>query len=149
VSAARALIGEREIVVRGVDYGPGCAALVQAALHAAGRPLPRDARDAGRIHALAASRRALKPFARAAAGDLVFLADREGGPPAHVGLVARVDGDGTALVLHRTSRGVLPLRVNADARAADAGRRTNDTLLVEGRPVPAASLVVGAADLLR
>lgn len=143
VAAAQALVGERQVVVGTHDYGPGCAALVRAALDAAGRPLPAAVSDAAALHALATSRRALKPLARATPGDVVFLADRPGGPPTHVGVVARVE-DGTAVVLHRTSRGVLPLHLRAGT-----GTSRSDSLLVNGRTVPAASLALGAADLLR
>jgi hypothetical protein len=153
VAAAQALVGEREVVVGGVDYGAGCLALVRAALDAAGRPLPPGTRDAAGVHALAVSRQALKPLARASPGDVVFLADRPGGTPEHVGLVARVEPDGTAVVLHRTARGVVPLRLNGTPpgrRAApEAARRSNDALLVNGRAIPAGSLALGAADLLR
>ena len=145
VSAAQALVGERAVVVGGQDYGPGCEALVRAALDAAGRPLPLDVRDARAIHALAAARGVLKPLARAAPGDVLFLADRPGGAPAHVGVVARVEEDGTAVVLHRTARGVVPLRVNP----ARDGARSNDSLLVNGRAVSAGALALGAADLVR
>ena len=51
-----------------------------------GRPAPRAALDARALHAFARERAALRR-GRPAAGDLVFLADRPGGPPEHVGLV--------------------------------------------------------------
>jgi hypothetical protein len=153
VAAAQALVGERDVVVDGVDYGAGCVALVRAALDAAGRPLPRSARDAAALHALARARGALKPLVRAQPGDVVFLADRPGGAPEHVGLVSRVEIDGTAVVLHRTARGVVPLRLNGafpDRRdAPETSRRVNDALLVDGRAIPAGALALGVADLLR
>jgi hypothetical protein len=153
VAAAQALVGERDVIVGGVDYGAGCMALVRAALDAAGKPLPGTARDAASLHDLARSRGALKPLLRAQPGDVVFLADRPGGTPEHVGLVSRVEIDGTAIVLHRTARGVVPLRLNGafpDRRVApETTRRVNDSLLVKGRAVPAGALALGAADLLR
>jgi hypothetical protein len=152
VAAADALVGRRTIVVDGVDYGTDCAALVRAALQRAGHPLPADARDAAALHALAARRGALKPPRRAASGDVVFLAERPGGAPAHVALVARTEPDGTAWVLYRVARGVLRMRLNLswpDRRTDPAtGALVNDTLIAAGRAVPAGSLVVGAADLL-
>ncbi len=151
VAAASSLLGRRTIVVDGVDYGDGCAALVRAAFERAGRPLPQSARDPASIHALAASRGVLKAGAQAAAGDVVFLADQPGGLPAHVGIVERVDGDGKALVLHRVARGVMRLRVNLSqpGRATDAsGKRLNDMLVVGAAPVTAGSLVVAFAALL-
>jgi hypothetical protein len=153
VDTAAALVGSRTIVVDGVDYGSGCAALVRAAFVRAGRALPADARDAPAVMAVAERRGALSHSRRAAAGDLVFLSDRPGGPVAHVGLVARVEPDGTLVVLHRVARGVRRVRVNLayPDRAVDpsTGRHINDTLLVRSQAMSAGSLVVGVSDLLR
>jgi len=152
VETAAALVGSRRVVVDGVDYGPGCAALVRAAFERAGHPLPASVRDVTALHALAASRGVLRPPARAAPGDVVFLADRPGGPPAHVGLVARVEADGTAVALHRVARGVMRLRLNAGkpSQLSDpaTGRRLNDSLLIGGTAVPAGYLGVDVAGLL-
>lgn len=152
VETATALLGSRRVVVGGVDYGPGCAALVRAAFERAGHPLPASVRDVAALHALAASRGVLRPPTRAAPGDVVFLADKPGGAPAHVGLVARVEADGTAVALHRVARGVMRLRLNAGKRSQlsdpATGRRLNDTLLIGGAAVPAGDLVVDVADLL-
>jgi hypothetical protein len=152
VEAAAALVGKRKIVVGGVDYGPDCAALVRAAFDRAGHPLPASVRDASGLHALAASRGVLRPPARAVPGDVIFLADRPGGPPTHVGLVARIDGDGTAVAFHRVARGVMRLRLNVGqpSRLTDpaTGRRLNDALVVGGTTVPAGDLVVDVAGLL-
>jgi hypothetical protein len=138
--------------VGGRDYGDDCAALVRAAFDAAGRALPSDARDAAALHAFANRAGALKRGAPRP-GDLVFLANRPGGRAAHVGLVSRVEPDGTALVLHRVSRGVVPIRVNVAwperASDPDTGKRVNDSLVVGGQRLPAAKLVVGRAALLR
>ncbi len=152
VEVAAGLVGSRQVVLDGVDYGPGCAALVRAALDRAGHPLPPSVRDAAALHALAASRGVLRPPARAAPGDVLFLADRPGGPPTHVALVARVEADGTAVALQRMARGVMRLRLNVGhpSRLSDpaTGRRVNDALVVGGAPVPAGDLVVDVADLL-
>jgi len=151
VETAASLVGRREIVVGGRDYGDGCVALVRAAFDRAGHPLPPTAQDAASLYALALSRGLLRPGIRSAAGDVVFLSDRPGGPPAHVGLVARVEPDGTALVLHRVARGVMRLRVNLGypGRVADpaTGKRLNDTLVVGSAAQPAGSLVVAIATL--
>jgi hypothetical protein len=152
VEVAESLVGRREVVVDGHDYGPGCAALVRAALEQAGHSLPPSARDASSLHAIAEARGSLRRGLQSAPGDVVFLADRPGGRPAHVGLVARVDPDGTAVVLHRLARGVARMRLNLSypARAADpaTGKRLNDTLAVGSTALPAGSLVVGVAPLL-
>jgi len=153
VAAASALVGRRTIVVGNVDYGADCAALVRAAFDQAGRPLPAEARDAATLYAYALRRGAFAAPRLASPGDVVFLADRPGGRPAHVGLVARTDGDGTALVLHRVARGVQRVRVDLGAgdrqTPVDPSHRQDDALLIAGRSVPASRLVVATADLLR
>jgi cell wall-associated NlpC family hydrolase len=153
VEAASALVGRRSVVVDGTDWGPGCAALVRASLDHAGHPVPAEVRDAAQLHALAERRGLLRAGRRIQAGDVVFLADRPGGRPSHAGLVARAEPDGTAVVLHRVARGVMRLRLNLawPQRSNDpsTGRLVNDTLYVGREPVPAGSLVVGVADLLR
>ena len=153
LTAVSSLVGRRSVVLDGVDYGMGCAAVVRAAFARAGRALPAEVRDAAAIHALASARGALTASRTPVAGDLVFLADRPGGPAVHVGLVTKSQPDGTAVVLHRTRYGVLRLRVNLayPSRSTDpaTGKQINDALLVGGRSEPAGKLVVGVADLLR
>jgi len=153
LTAVSSLVGRRSVVLDGVDYGSGCAAVVRAAFARVGRALPAEARDAAAIYALARVRGALTTSRTPVPGDLVFLADRPGGPAAHVGLVTRSQPDGTAVVLHRTRFGVLRLRLNLayPSRSTDpaTGKQINDALLVGGRSEPAGKLVVGVADLLR
>jgi cell wall-associated NlpC family hydrolase len=153
VDAATSLVGRRQIVLDGVDYGPGCAALVRASLDHAGHPLPTDVRSVPQLHAFAERRGALRAGRRLQPGDVVFLADRPGGRPAHAGLVARADPDGTAVVVHRVARGVMRLRVNLawpqKTNDPATGRLVNDTLAVGKEQLPAGSLVVGVAELLR
>ncbi len=153
VEAASSLVGRSAIVLDGVDYGPDCTAVVRAAFARVGHPLPPEVRDAEALHAFADRRGALTASRRPARGDLVFLADRPGGLPAHVGLVVRAEPDGTALVLYRVTRGVLRVRMNLahPAQPTDpaTGKHINDTLVVKARALPAGSLVVGVSDLLR
>jgi hypothetical protein len=81
---------------------------------------------------------------------VVFLADRPGGGPAHVGIVETVGADGTATVLHRTGRGVARLRVNAEhpwTLKGDRGRIVNDPLVTGSGRVPAGRLFVAWASL--
>ncbi len=148
IDTAAALVGSREIVVGGVRYGDACASLVRAALAEAGAPVPDG--DAAELLAVARQRGKVHRFAPAP-GDLVFLADRPGGPTEHVGLVQSVSPDGTALVLHHTERGVARLRVNAaqpwKART-DAGKALNDVLLVGAGRVTAGRLLVTYATVL-
>jgi cell wall-associated NlpC family hydrolase len=150
IDAAQGLVGRRDIVVSGVRYGDGCVALVRAAFAEAGAPLPASAADAPSLLALARERGAVRR-SRPAAGDLVFLADRPGGPAEHVGLVASVGDDGTALVLHHTERGVARLHMNAGQpwkARTEAGKAVNDVLLVGAGRVTAGRLLVGWATLL-
>jgi hypothetical protein len=150
IDTASDLVGRREILVGGRAWGDGCAALVRAAYAAAGVPFPEHASDATALHALARERAATRR-GRPAPGDLVFLADRPGGPPEHVGLVEAVHDDGTALVLHRTDQGVLRVHVNGGQPwklRADSGRALNDVLLVGAGHVSAGRLVVGYATVL-
>jgi cell wall-associated NlpC family hydrolase len=150
ISAAEGLVGRRDIVVSGVRYGDGCAALVRAAFAEAGAPLPAGAGDAPSLLALARERGAVRR-SRPAAGDLVFLADRPGGPAEHVGLVASVSEGGTALVLHHTERGVARIHLTPGQpwkARSDAGKALNDVLLVGAGRVTAGRLLVAWATLL-
>lgn len=150
LDAAEGLVGRRDIVVGGVRYGDGCAALVRAAFAEAGAPLPEGARDAPSLLSLARERAGARR-SRPTPGDLVFLADRPGGSAEHVGLVSSVAADGTVLLLHHTERGVARLRLNAaqpwKART-EAGKALNDVLLVGAGRVTAARLLVAYATLL-
>lgn len=83
-----------------------------------------------------------------APGDLVFLADRPGGPAEHVGIVASVNAEGTALVIHDTERGVARIRVNGAQpwkTRSDSGRALNDVLVVPAGKITAGRLLVGYA----
>jgi hypothetical protein len=135
VDTAQSLVGRRDVVVDGRDYGAGCTALV-----------------AGALLDVARGRNAMRTGIRCSPGDVVFLADRPGGTAAHVGLVTGVEPDGTAVVVHRLARGVAKMRVNLGypGRVSDpaTGKRLNDTLQVGKSTAPAGSLVVGVATLL-
>jgi hypothetical protein len=150
IETARALVGQREISVDGTRFGDDCAALVRASFARAGAPLPAGATSAGALHHLARERRLLRRGAPSP-GDLIFLSDRPGGAPAHVGIVESVTADGTAMVLHRTGRGVARLRVNAEhpwKLKSDEGRLMNDPLVTGAGRVPAGRLFVAWASLL-
>jgi cell wall-associated NlpC family hydrolase len=150
VDTARALAGQKEIVVGGVSYGDGCAALVLAAYQQAGRRLPAGTTDVKALHALARAEGSLRRT-RPAPGDLVFLSDTPGGRAEHVGLVERVNAGGTVTVLHRTGRGVTRLRVNGGQpwkARGDDGQIVNDVLVVGGGRIPAGRLLVAYATLL-
>ena len=150
VEAARSLAGQKEIVVGGVRYGDGCVALVLAAYQQAGRKLPAGASDVRSLHALAQAENSLRR-GRPAPGDLVFLSDRPGGQPEHVGLVEKIGEGGTVTVLHRSARGVVRMRVNGSQpwkARGDDGQILNDVLVVGGGRIPAGRLLVAYATLL-
>jgi cell wall-associated NlpC family hydrolase len=150
VEAARSLAGHKEIVVGGVRYGDGCVALVLAAYQQAGRELPAGTSDVKSLHALAQAENSLRR-SRPSPGDLVFLSDRPGGRPEHVGLVEKIGEGGTVTVLHRSARGVVRMRVNGSQpwkARGDDGQILNDVLVVGGGRVPAGRLLVAYATLL-
>lgn len=150
IATARGLVGQREIVVGSDRYGDDCSALVRASLAKAGAPLPQGARTAAALHAIARERGLLRRGAPLP-GDVIFLSDRPGGVAAHVGIVEAVTEDGTALVLHRTGRGVSRLRVNAShpwTLKGDKGRMLNDPLLTGAGRVPAGRLFVAWASMV-
>jgi cell wall-associated NlpC family hydrolase len=150
IDAARSLAGQKEIVLNGVSYGDGCSALVVAAYQQAGRKLAAGPHDVRSLHALARNERSLRK-GQPAPGDLIFLSDRPGGQPEHVGLVEKVGAGGTVTVLHRTARGVSRMHVNGlqpwKARGDD-GQILNDMLVVGGGRVAAGRLLVAYATLL-
>jgi hypothetical protein len=149
IETARALLGQREISLGTDRFGDDCAALVRAALSRAGSPLPPGTQTAGALHALARQRSLLRKGAPEP-GDVVFLADRPGGSPVHAGIVESVGADGTAMVLHRTGRGVARLRINAShpwTLRGDRGRLLNDPLVTGAGRVPAGRLFVAWASL--
>jgi hypothetical protein len=150
IETAAALVGQKEIVVRGQAFGDGCVALIRAAYAEAGVPVPEAARDAEALHAIA-RRNGMTRRGRPAPGDLVFLSDRPGGAVEHVGLVESVSAEGTALVLHRTDAGVRRVHVNggqAWKTRAEGGRTLNDVVVVGGGRLPAGRLLVAYATVL-
>lgn len=149
IEGARSFVGQREIAVGGTRFGDDCVALVRAAFVRAGAPLPAEATTVTALHAVARQRGLLRRSAPVP-GDVIFLSDRPGGAPAHVGIVEAVGADGTALVLHRTGRGVARLRVNASQPwklKGDKGRLLNDPLVTGAGRVPAGRLFVAWASL--
>lgn len=124
VAQARELVGHRVVVVHGRRYGDDCTGLVRAAYAAAGVELMSEGlpQDNG---VTAIWRFALKhgrPFTggRPVAGDLVFFRDtydlnRDGvlsDGLTHIGVVDEVLPDGTAVLIHRTGRGVVRSRLS-------------------------------------
>jgi hypothetical protein len=155
VGRAEARLGQPgPFTVRGQRYAADCSGFVAAVYEAAGLPLRRlmsraaPAERSGVAAAYQAARAYGTVFGGGGEwpqpGDLVFFRDtydrnRDGTYQArftHMGIVERVDADGTVSFLHRgaraVSRGVLSRERPAEARDEDG--RTLNTILREARP---------------
>lgn len=132
VRTARSLLGQRRLEIGHRALPPDCWALPVAAYGAHGLLLGGGDAQGLRSAAQAAGR--LKREGRPRAGDLVFLRE---GPEVHVGLVERVDSEGTLVVLQRMARGVVAYRLNfehpSQATSPDGRRPWNDRLEGPGR----------------
>lgn len=161
VRSARGWMGQRQLRLRGELLPADCLALPQAAFGANGVELgaqsplalfQRLSRE-GHVFSGKLPRR----------GDLVFTRDlrrdRLGSGELHVGLVSRVDPDGTVTVYQRMSRGVEAYRMNKDhphdtldrsQREPQApGRHWNDSIATgNGDAAPAGALFSAYASVL-
>ncbi len=151
VHTARAWLGERRLSLRGRPLPADCWSLPVAAYGRNGMALGgadaeglyRAARDLGRLL------RSRQPQP----GDLVFVADAQGGRNLHVGLVAEVETDGTVTVYQRMARGIVAYRMNArhpdEPTSPGSGRRWNDSFASRsGPPKLAGQLFHGYAAFL-
>ncbi len=139
-AAAAAALGDRAPIVGGVRYRADCSGVVGAIYARAGLPLLHDgnALDTKGLFALAqknGSVRRHKPLA----GDLVFFDDtwdengngRVDDPLSHVGVVERVDDDGTVVFVQRAGGRVIRSRMNLSRphdRVDERGRTLNHWL---------------------
>ncbi|MCY1030669.1 CHAP domain-containing protein [Corallococcus sp. BB11-1] len=148
LATARSLVGESSIQVNGRRYRTDCTALVEATYAQAGvtfrgtlKPgdngvtaLYRYARANGRVYT----------EGRPVPGDLVFFREtydqnrdgRRNDGLTHVGLVDKVDAEGTVTVIHRVKRGVVRYRMNLARphlpRDPKTGELLNDMLRSPG-----------------
>lgn len=166
LDTAQRLVGKKRIVVDGHRFGDDCTGLVRAAYSRAGIDLMTAAEPGDNgvtaIWRFAARHGRIYTGGLPVAGDLVFFKEtydlnrdgRANDGLTHVGLVDQVDADGTVIVIHRVSRGVVRYRMNLahpTSATSSAGRRVNDWLRAGGpgnKPRLTAELFAGYATLL-
>ncbi len=151
VDQARALRGRGSYRVGGQDFPRDCAGFTLAALTGAGLDLAsllpaggREGGGVGLLHGMASQRGMLHRGRVPQIGDLVFFDNtwdrnrngRADDPLTHVGIVERVDADGTITFLHRVARGELRYRMNLfrpdERRDPKTGKVLNHYLRVGG-----------------
>ncbi len=148
LATARALVGQSRVKVGGRTYPSDCTGFVEAAYAAAGVSLRGSAKpgDNGVTafyrHAQAHGR--VYTGGRPVPGDLVFFREtydqnrdgRRNDGLTHVGIVDKVDANGTVTVIHRVKRGVVRYRMNLArpklAKDPRTGQVLNDTLRAPG-----------------
>jgi len=148
VSAARSLVGSREIVLRGKRYPSDCTGLVLAVYGPLGLDL-LDSAQAGdngvtAIYRFAREHGRIYEGGWPLPGDLVFFRDtydqnrdgRANDGLTHVGIVEGFAPDGTVTVIHRVRRGVVRYHMNLAHRelhlSPGSDRALNDYLRAPG-----------------
>jgi hypothetical protein len=166
VQLAVGLVGKSKIVLGGKRWGDDCTGLIRGVYAQLGVDLITGAEPGDNgvtaIWRYAAVHGRLFEGGRPIAGDLVFFKEtydlnRDGEVNdglTHIGLVEKVEDDGTVTVIHRVARGVVRYRMNLEYRnsaVSSAGRPVNDYLRLAGaknRPQLTAQLFAGYATLL-
>ena len=134
--AAAGLIGDRRLTANGESYRYDCSGMVAAAYARAGSELTgssRDLFDQARAAGVLHKRKVPSP------GDVAFFDNtydrnhnrRRDDALTHVAVVESVDRDGTIVMVHKGSRGVVRLTMNLKRphdRADEQGRELNDYL---------------------
>ena len=133
VGTAQALLGKRQVVVRGKRYGDDCTSFVRAIYEPLGVNLLTEAEPGDNgvtaMWRFASHHGRIFEGGRPLPGDLVFFKEtsdlnRDGQTNdglTHIGLVEDVEPDGTVLVIHRVARGVdrrFEPNMEADERAS-------------------------------
>jgi len=166
VSNAVNLVGKKHVVLGGKRYGDDCTGLVRGVFAQVGVDLMSSAAagDNGvtAIYRFATQHGRVYEGGRPVAGDLVFFRDtydlnrdgRVNDGLTHVGLVEKIEEDGTVIVIHRVARGVVRYRMNLafrDQAMTPEGRPVNDWLrapLAGATPQLTAQLFAGYATVL-
>lgn len=139
--AARAFLGDRNLVVAGEKYRYDCSGLVEAVMASVGAPWRGSTEmlfEAGRDEGVLHHRKLPAP------GDVAFFDDtydRDGNgklddPLSHSAIVEAVDDEGTITLIHVGSKGVVRFKMNLrhpDVRAAEDGTVLNDYLRAKGK----------------
>jgi cell wall-associated NlpC family hydrolase len=155
LATARALVGKSQIKAGGRAYPNDCTGLVEAVYAQAGLALKGNAKPGDNgvtaLYRYALNHGRVYNGGRPVPGDLVFFREtydqnrdgRRNNGLTHVGLVDRVDADGTVTVIHRVKRGVVRYRMNLSkprvAKDPSSGKILNDTLRA---PSPAGSFAL-------
>jgi hypothetical protein len=148
LATARALVGKSRLKVGGRAYPNDCTGLVEAAYSHAGLALKGKAKPGDNgvtaIYRYALNHGRVYNGGRPVPGDLVFFREtydqnrdgRRNDGLTHVGIVDKVDADGTVTVIHRVKRGVVRYRMNLSkprvAKDPRSGKILNDTLRAPG-----------------
>ncbi len=166
VSTAVKLVGKQKIVLGGKRYGDDCTGLVRGVYAQLGIDLMSAgaAGDNGvtAIYRFAAQHGRVYDGGRPVGGDLVFFRDtfdynrdgRVNDGLTHIGLVERVEDDGTVIVIHRVARGVVRYKMNLayrDSATNAEGRPVNDWLRApsaDSKPQLTSQLFAGYATVL-
>ncbi len=136
VAAAQGFVGKRTLEVEGQRFRYDCSGLVEAVMAASGGDY---AGSSAMMYERAQGEGALRRRRRLSPGDLVFFDDtydrdgngRRDDPLSHVALVEAVAPDGTATLIHLSSRGVVRIRMNLqepDLHSGPTGEVLNDYL---------------------
>lgn len=160
VQLAQKLVGKSNIVIDGKKYRDDCTGLVGAIYAQLGVDLfqggePGD-NGVTAVWRFAAAHGRLYEGGRPVGGDLVFFKDtydlnrdgRVNDGLTHIGLVEKVDEDGTVTVIHRVARGVVRYKMNLQQKDSAA---KNDYLRAPGsqsKPLLTSQLFAGYATLL-
>lgn len=165
VSAAARLVGKQHVVLGGKRYGDDCTGLVRGVYAQVGIDLMSAAGPGDNgvtaIYRFATTHGRVYEGGRPVGGDLVFFRDtydlnrdgRNNDGLTHVGLVEKIEEDGTVIVIHRVARGVVRYRMNLafkDKATNPDGRPVNDWLRAAnaGAPQLTAQLFAGYATVL-
>lgn len=144
MALARSLVGQSSVIVDGKRYPNDCTGLIAAVLDHVGLQVLAEARPGDNavtaIYRYASVNGRVFEGGHPLPGDLVFFREtydqnrdgRSNDGLTHIGIVDGTEPDGTLVVIHRVSRGVVRYRMNLanpDVRKDPAtGRVLNDYL---------------------
>lgn len=148
VKAARTLVGVEKLDVEGKPWPDDCSGLVRTVYDRVGLDLLSAAKPEDNavtaIYRWAQQHGRIYTGGRPIPGDLVFYRDtydlnrdgRENDGLTHIGVVDKVDADGTVHVIHRVHGGVKNYKMNLsymNQSKSPEGRTVNDYLRLAGR----------------
>jgi peptidoglycan DL-endopeptidase CwlO len=165
IESARALVGQKKVVVNGQHFPSDCTGLIKGVFAQEGLDLSQLAQPGDNgvsaIWRFAQAKGRTYSGGHPVPGDLVFFTEtydknKDGARNdglTHVGLVDALEPDGTVLIIHRVARGVVRYRMNLEQpdTASAGGRVINDWLRAAEkglRPQLTSQLFYGYATLL-